>query len=99
MKIHHFGLWFHHYDKGKGCEEWSTSIPQDDSDFGIYFDGQRLGRFWGCGENKIFIHICYSDTISLTKDFPRVGKHYKVGHPLSLDDFEIIENPNYRSFT
>ncbi len=96
MKIHDFGLWFKYHDKGQGFQKWSTTIPQDGGGFAIYFDGQRLAHVWGYGDYDLFIYHDKSYIVRLRGNFDRDGSYYKVGRQLTLDDFEIIENPEFR---
>jgi hypothetical protein len=95
VKLHDFGLWF----KGWHANVWSATIPRTgDKNFpyDIYYDGEELG--WQRSNLDLCIHICRSRIIKLKNNFHRdwMTKDYKVGRILTIDDFEIIPNPNYK---
>jgi len=96
VKLTDFGLWFL---SSRG--QWSTTIPQAGW-FSILYDGERLG-YQGDYFNLAF-PLSKRYTIRLTKPFPivRSGPYslprYDIGHRLTMDDFEIVENPNYAGF-
>ncbi len=93
MKLHHFGLWFRYVE----CDRynWSTTIPLYSSH--IYYDGRLLGiqyrsfNLWVYEGRPHIINLksYLTNTIS-------IYHYYDIGRPLTLDDFEIIENPNYK---
>ncbi len=91
MKLHHFGLWFRYVE----CDRynWSTTIPLYTSH--IYYDGRLLGI-----QYRNFILWVYEgrpQIINLKNNFIMNNDgYYDIGRPLTLDDFEIIENPNYK---
>jgi hypothetical protein len=90
MKLYHFGLWFRYVE----CDRynWSTTIPP--YSIHIYYDGISLGDI----NLNFYMDIRHDKPhiIKLKKDFPKFSWYYLVGRPLTLDDFEIIENPNYK---
>lgn len=93
MKLTEFGLWFYFYADRKDRDMWSTTIHQQGSVF-IFYDGVKLGFI-----RSNFDLIIYNKTphrIKLKKDFLKRDLHYRIGRPLTMDDFEIIPNPDYR---
>ena len=92
MKMHDFGLWF--YSRVE-CEpyNWSSTIPQT-AGFYIYYDGKFLG--FQFHDFSLSIYKGEPHIIKLKKPFIYDGYFYDIGHILTLDDFEIVENPNYR---
>ncbi len=91
MKLHDFGLWFEQYG------EWSTTIPQAGIFF-ILYDGWYLGYQLESTHLKIWGDAPYK--IQIKNSFPMVwvneGRgHFDIGDRLTLNDFEIIENPDY----
>ncbi len=90
MKIYDFGLWFL-CDDG----QWSA-IPQRPTSH-IYYDGSSLGY-----QYSNFDLAVYQDKrhlIQLRNQFCSWGRDStfkRMGRLLTLDDFEIIENPDYR---
>jgi hypothetical protein len=91
MKMHDFGLWFYLH---VGYENWYSTIPQT-AGFYIFYDGKRLGTHYHDYSLSIFKfepHI-----IKLKKPFiSDDGLFYDIGHIITLDDFEIVENPRYK---
>jgi hypothetical protein len=94
MKIHHFGLWFDYYAKG---DKWLSTIPQDGGGFKIYYDGMPLGMQFNDFDVVVWCKSYMPLTIQLKNIFPIEVQwgFYKIGRRLTLDDFEIIPNPNY----
>ncbi len=89
MKLYDFGLWF----VDVISEEWSTTIPQTGC-FSIRYDGNYLGV-----QYSDFVLQDYNSrrfTIKLKNKFARNGHYYEVGRLLTLDDFEIVPNPDYK---
>jgi hypothetical protein len=87
VKIHDFGLWF----KTWWTHKWSTIIPETRG-FAIYYDGKPLG-----GQSDDFDLRVYNDEqfiIKLKNEFAVSGSYHKIGRRLTLDDFEIVPNPN-----
>ncbi len=98
MKIHDFGLWFHYYRDGKSL--WSTEIPQHPS-YMINYDGEWLGAKSPNGLNiyndevdKFIIKLKNTSARRLPDRFSGINA-YEID-TLSLNDFEIIPNPNYK---
>ncbi len=93
MKLHEFGLWFLDYRWGN---KWSTSIPQR-SAYSIWYDGKYLGEQ---SESFLLKIIDYSSRIIKPKkhfSYDYFDNGYRIGHRLTLDDFDIIPNPLYES--
>jgi hypothetical protein len=91
MKLHDFGLWF------KTCTavgkiNWSTTIPQE-PDYFIYYDGEAVGRQEI--DFDLFISTAHPHTLKLKENFKFVGSWFVIGRCLTMDDFEIIPNPDY----
>ncbi len=98
MKLHDFGLWFwEHRTNPRSNSKWSTTIPHSPG-YNIYYDGKLLA--WQ--DIDLIFHICTAKSLiirlrnSPTWDFKYIIEHYKVGRILTIDDFEIIPNPNYK---
>ncbi len=92
MKLQDFGLWFQGLTSGK----WSTIIPRKYS-YKIFYDGLFLGIQWS--DFELEIYNLYPYIIVLKSKLPVIKtceRTYAVGHRLTLDDFEIMENPDYR---
>ncbi len=95
MKLYDFGLWFCGFDG-----YWSATIPKETS-YGIYYDGIFLGRQYH--NFNLIIKIKSEDPYIIkledTCDFDYSGwdyAQYKIGRLLTLEDFEIIPNPDYQ---
>ncbi len=94
MKIHDFGLWFRYWHNRK--DHWSTTIYEKSS-FQIYYDGEWLGDY----RCNFDLDLYYDEPhiIKLRNKFLERSDYngtYMIGRLLTLDDFEIIENPEYR---
>jgi hypothetical protein len=88
MKITDFGLWF----LGSN-NRWSTTIPEVGL-FHIYYDGEGLG-WQGAAAFELVIWRNRPHIIHLKKDFHlSYSENYAIGRQLSLDDFEIVPNPD-----
>ena len=87
MKIYDFGLWFYSWRYRK----WFTTIPEEDG-FYIYYDGVGLGLQSG---SSMEIWETRPHIINLKKHVLQDGFGYS--RRLTLDDFENIPNPSYRS--
>jgi hypothetical protein len=97
MKITDFGLWFLHYHDGERF--WSTSIPSAcTSAFAICYDGKCLGMQIMNSTFPLDIILKNPHMIKLKKTYTenRWGEP-EIGRPLSLNDFDIVENPHYRN--
>ena len=89
MKIHDFGLWFRTWWTNK----WSTIIPQTGC-FRISYDGKPLGNQFADFDLRV-----YNDgqfIIKLKNEFAVSGDCHKIGRRLTLDDFEIVPNSDYK---
>jgi hypothetical protein len=100
MRIHDFGLWFrlwigHRiYRKGDPTYIWSTSIPIE-GDFDIFYNGECLGCFYPDGPDLTIAR----DTryiIKFRTKFYKFNDTYVPDRLLTLDDFEIVANPDYQ---
>ncbi len=98
MKLTDFGLWFKRWFSNK----WSISIPDTDG-FNIYYDGKAIGwqRLSLDYECSVYDSCFDSHIIQLKNKFPELGKYqdqqsYDIGRQLTLNDFDIIPNPEYR---
>ena len=93
MKITDFGLWFKGEDD-EGRFFWSSTIPQARV-FYIFYDGILIVGACDHGYSLIpSYHKPYK--IKIIKDCPLFSGIYKIGRPLTLEDFEIIPNPDYK---
>jgi hypothetical protein len=94
LKLTDFGLWFYFYADRADRDMWSTTIHQQGSAF-IFYDGVDLGCQYL--DFDLIIYNKKPQRIKLKKDFPRQHDlRYRIGRPLTMDDFEIIPNPDYR---
>jgi hypothetical protein len=93
MKLTDFGLWF----RRCGGKDWSTTIPQKygpQGIFEIFYDGRALGI---CHEHSLYIHVSRPHKIHLKSKFSKGADHwFVIGRKLTLNDFEIILNPDYK---
>jgi hypothetical protein len=98
MKLHDFGLWFEQYGK------WSTTIPDIEENFSIYYDGNLLGRHWK-GVLTLINNISSPYKIEIKAKFIEIPnsddylysnyRQYVVDRRLTMEDFEVIPNPDY----
>jgi hypothetical protein len=92
MKLRHFGLWFH----CRSSWEWSTTISKKGA-FDIYYDGHYLGVQWH--DFRLTIYNDEPYIIVLKSKLP-ISQGYKyarvLDRPITIDDFEIVKNPDYR---
>jgi len=92
VKINDFGLWFRCRVSG----EWSTTICEK-APFHIYYDGVELGI-----QDSSFDLIVYSHHPHIIQ--PKKYFYLKsyiihcINRQLTLDDFEIIENVDYKDY-
>ncbi len=90
MKLQDFGLWFQTYYTW----DWSVTIPKR-AEFRIYYDGEKLG--WQYLDFDLKILEYQPHIIKLKNKFAHdLMEYYRIGRPLTLDDFEIVENPDYK---
>ncbi len=88
MKITDFGLWFALPDA-----KWSTTIPETGG-FAIYYDGKPLGGQYT--NFHLFISTVQPLTLNLKNKFTYHNGYYLIGRCLTMDDFELIPNPEYK---
>jgi hypothetical protein len=94
VKITDFGLWFKGEDD-EGRFFWSSTIPQARV-FYIFYDGIPIGGLRDHGYLLMpYYHKPYK--IKIITDCPLLIDFYEIGRPLTLEDFEIIPNPDYKS--
>ncbi len=92
MKMHDFGLWF----QEAVSKKWLVTIPKEGG-FRIYYDGHDLGEQWSNFDSVIYDDEPY--IIVLKSKLPiREGFVHKNAYDrrITLDDFEIVINPNYK---
>ncbi len=89
MKLHDFGLWFKTYDTWV----WSTTIPQE-PDYLIYYDGKPLSRQYPSFD--LVVNRLHPHTLKLNENFKVIHGWCFIGRCLTMDDFEIIANPDYK---
>ncbi len=90
MKIHEFGLWFKAWPSCK----WFIIVPPEGA-FMIHYDGKNLG--WQLAGDFIEIYDHQPHIIKLKQKCPKSGFYYYImNRRLTMDDFEIILNPDYR---
>ncbi len=94
MKLTDFGLWFFNFFNG----EWSTTVPRPrHGGFRIYYDGEVLGDHLSNFDLELYCDGPH--TIILKSGLPlRKGyiDTYAFGRPITLEDFEIVKNPDYK---
>ncbi len=93
MKLTDFGLWFGYSIDEDDNLGWSTAIPQEDF-FYILYDGVRLGHQYSDFELDVYDGKQF--IIKLKNNFKLRGYFHRIGRRLTLDDFEIIPNPDCR---
>jgi hypothetical protein len=97
MKLHDFGLWY--WADGR----WTTTIPDIEENFSIYYDGYFFGRKF---QNYLsfFGNISYPYKINFKGNFLDITTRddnysgycqYVVDRRLTMEDFEVIPNPDY----
>jgi hypothetical protein len=91
VKLTDFGLWFEYCSGNK--YEWSVTIPKNPI-YDICYDGYYLGKQWS--DFDLVIWKDTPHTIKLKNKFTNVGMYYEIGRLLTLDDFEIVQNPDYK---
>jgi len=93
VKLTDFGLWFGYLKHGDFHPEWSATIPQGEGYFIILYDGMVLGNQYSDFDLEIYDGEQF--IMRLKYNFPLFAGCYQIGRLLTLDDFEITENPNY----
>ena len=98
MKLYDFGLWFRGEDvDGNFC--WSSTIPQAQVIY-ILYDGEELACQGNALHFPVFVYEKGPYIIKLKKPYSQnYWGHYQIGQYLTLEDFEIIPNPEYQSST
>jgi hypothetical protein len=91
MKIHDFGLWFQTFDSGT----YSTTIPQK-GNFKIIYDGSYIGFQTHTHKFDLRIWDDLPYIINLKNNFKKDGPYYSINRLITLDDFEVIPNPDYK---
>jgi hypothetical protein len=94
MKLTDFGLWFWEYS-GRDCK-WSATVPRQ-LGYGIYYDGELLGDHLSNFDLELYCDLG-PYTIILKSKLPlREGRidTYTLYRPITLEDFEIVKNPDY----
>ncbi len=86
------GLWFKSAEDGR----WYDTIPQEVG-FGIYYDAKYLGAQWYdfdliIEDDEPYI-IVLKSKLPIKKGYTCT---YAFGRLLTLDDFDIIPNPDYQ---
>ncbi len=95
MQITDFGLWFRLWNTPSG-HQWSTTISQYSGPLLIYYDGWTLGLHYYDSDFELQVWDDGPHIIALKSVFPKVGEGwYRVDRRLTMDDFDIVENPNY----
>ncbi len=94
MKIHEFGLWFKSGYSDEGFS-WSTTIPPEGF-LCIYYDGDIMGQ-QNTRNFELSTTTWYAHKMRVREIFTKNRKgHYQIGRRLTLEDFEIVENTNYK---
>ncbi len=101
MKIHDFGLWFHYWHNGE--KVWSTTIPTNGW-FYIYYDANYLGSqdpddcaLTIINDRQYIINLKKNFCTDLCIDGAGFWYTiYSIGRVLTMDDFEIVKNPDYQ---
>jgi hypothetical protein len=101
MKITDFGLWFECRNSSTNNLEWSSVPLKGSSRIFISYDGEWLGR-----QNQQGKLVTYSTGRHIIALVPRLHSTYYestieapgycIDRLISLDDFKIVENPDYR---
>ena len=105
MKLHDFGLWFGYWDSTSYA--WYSAVPHRNASWiDITYDGVAVAVERNVGlkyELIIFQNHHAPYTIMIKCDFsfgdqrlPHTTLIIDIGRRLTLDDFEIVKNPDYR---
>jgi hypothetical protein len=91
-----FGLWFETWKSDSKCRGWSTTIPPQPG-FTIYYDGFEMAYYHPNFSLKTLLSVIRGRKPYLfkIKRHPR-GIGSDSNSPLTLQDFEIIPNINYK---
>jgi hypothetical protein len=92
VKLTDFGLWFKFWNEAARTTTRSTTIPQKGF-FYILYDGVELGHQYS--DFDLMIMPDQQFIIKLKNNFKLHGDSHRIGRQLTLDDFEVIPNPNY----
>jgi len=97
MKLYDFGLWFGIWEDNID-RTYSFTIPKEGI-CTIFYDGVALGLY----HDDFYLEIWDDQPLimNLKGNFTDTGwsapnPTYFIGRPLTLDDFDIIPNHNYR---
>jgi hypothetical protein len=94
VKLTDFGLWFGYLIDEDDNLGWSTTIPREGY-FEMFYDGVNLATQWGDFDLEVYGDDPYM--IKFKNNFTRsMEGFHRIGRRLTLDDFEIIPNPDYR---
>jgi hypothetical protein len=94
MKITDFGLWFWSYDD----EKWSTTLPISKPFCDIYYNSCLLGLMSNYGFS---LSIWDGEPLIINlkiETLRSLNGIYTVNRHLTLDDFEVIPNPDYQYY-
>ena len=94
MKLHDFGLWFETWV----ANEWSKAIPKNHVAFSIWYNGVEIG--WQREDGDLCVYSAQPYIMQVKDRFTNKAAYafcptYSVGLDLTLDDFEIVPNPDY----
>jgi hypothetical protein len=89
MKLTDFGLWF----QSPG-NRWSITIPPRGI-FSIWYDGHGLGVQYTDLSLGVEHDTPYIVRLKHTFPMDRFG-NYRIDRQITMEDFDIIPNPNYR---
>ncbi len=101
MKITDFGLWFECRNSSDNNLEWSSVPRKGSSRIFISYDGEWLGRQDRQGRLETYntgrhIIALVPSLYSTYRESAIEAPGYYIGRLISLDDFKIVENPDYR---
>lgn len=94
MKLHDFGLWFKCWDSNTQAWNLATTPPKEEF-FYIFYDGLCLGQ-QRARNPELYTNPWMKYKIKLKTHFQEKPRGiFYIGRHLTLDDFEIIEDPEY----